>query len=128
VNVLKERVLAAEVLPRWQLPADRVALWDQVRLRHTRPAARETVRLVLPSAYAPGRGMLSVISPLGIELLGAQAVETVQWFTDDGPRQALVEEVIRESPPRESAFYDRDVAYPAAPQRQYSAAADLASA
>jgi regulator of nucleoside diphosphate kinase len=128
VHVLKDRVLAAQLLPRWQLPNDRVALWDRVRLRHARPAARETVRLVLPSEDAPGRATLSVISPLGIELLGAQAGESVQWFTDDGPRQAFVEEVIRESPPRESVSHDHDSADPASPGHRYLAAADLASA
>lgn len=126
--VLKERVLAAEILPRWQLPHDRVALWDRVSLLHARPVARETVRLVLPWADAPGRGTLSVLSPMGIELLGAQAGQNVEWFTDDGLRQALVEEVIRESPPRESASYDDDVVAPASPRRPYLAAADLVSA
>jgi len=128
VNVLKERVLAAELLPRWQLPQDRVALWDRVQVLHARPIARETVRLVLPWAHAPARGTLSVISPLGIELLGAQAGETVQWFTDDGPRQALVEKVIRESPPPECAYGDCWLSEAASPPRRYLGAADLASA
>jgi hypothetical protein len=99
-----------------------------VRLLHERPVARETVRLVLPWADAPGQGTLSVLSPMGIELLGAQAGKTMQWFTDDGPRRALVEEVIRESPPYEGASLDYDVTAPAAPRRPYLAAADLVSA
>jgi len=128
VNVLKERVLAAQLLQRWQLPQDRVALWDQVQLLHTRPIVRETVRLVLPWAHTPARGTLSVISPLGIDLLGAKAGETVQWFMDDGPRQALVEKVIRESPPPESVFDDYGFDDPASPRRRYLSAADLVSA
>jgi regulator of nucleoside diphosphate kinase len=125
VNVLRERVLTAEILPRWQLPQDRVALWDRVQVLHARPLARETVQLVLPWAYTPARGTLSVISPLGIELLGAKAGETVQWFTDDGPRQALVEKVIRESPPPESVFDHYRLEDPASPRRPYVTEADL---
>jgi regulator of nucleoside diphosphate kinase len=129
LHVLRERVLTARVVPQEELSDDCVMMGDRARLLHARPAYRETVRLVFPHAHVPGEGTVSVISPLGAELLGAQAGQTVQWFTDDGPRQLIVEEVARRGArdnraAREEPQVSRD---PASAELRYRALSNLAS-
>jgi regulator of nucleoside diphosphate kinase len=131
LNVLKQRILDATIVSPAELPKDRVAVGDRVSLLHARPHVREWVRLVYPSAHAPGQGNLSVLSPLGAALLGAQAGENVFWLVDEGPRSTCVEELIRDdhlagtdTPRAANANLHQD---PASPLRRYWAAADLSS-
>jgi regulator of nucleoside diphosphate kinase len=122
LHVLRERVLTARVVPPSELPEDCAAIGDRMRLLHVRPELRESVRLVFPSAV-PAAGAISVISPLGAELLGARTGQMVQWLTDDGPRQVLLEEIVRaETTPVQEESGDAED--PASAERRYRALAN----
>jgi regulator of nucleoside diphosphate kinase len=129
LHVLRERVLTARTVPTSELPADCVMIGDRVRLLHVRPALRETVRLILPSGHGPYEDTLSVISPLGVELIGARTGAMVRWFSDDRPRQTVVEEVMRWNSPQKTSMHTKaDVTPDSAPaERQYCEASNLVS-
>jgi regulator of nucleoside diphosphate kinase len=95
LNMFRAEVIGATIVPRLELPCDRVMIGDCVCLLHARSSMRERVQLVMPYAAAVGKDELSILSPLGAALLGARCGERVQWLLDDGPRQALVEDIVR---------------------------------
>jgi regulator of nucleoside diphosphate kinase len=108
LNVFRAEVIDATIVPRIELPPDRVMVGDRVSLLHARPSMRECLRLMLPYAHPAGQGDLSVLSPLGAAILGARSGEYVQWLLDDGPRQAFIEEVVRDSGPPGASLASAD--------------------
>jgi regulator of nucleoside diphosphate kinase len=50
--------------------------------------------LVFPGEETPGQGKLSVLSPMGMALLGARVGEEVAWMSAAGPEVAVVKNVL----------------------------------
>lgn len=74
----------AIVVPQSDVPPDVVALGSRVAFEGAQSARCVEVVLALPEEADPASGRLSVLSPVGLALLGATAWETVACERSDG--------------------------------------------
>jgi len=85
----------AEVMRSREVPADIVTMHSKVTLVDTRTGQRDQMTLCYPREADPARGFLSVLSPMGIGLIGLRLGATAQWQTPGGEdRSARVEEIL----------------------------------
>lgn len=98
---LAERLMTeldrAEVVPDGQLAADVVRMGST--LRFTTDAGEDrTVTLVFPSDADISAGRVSVLTPIGIALIGLSAGQSIDWVARDGRSHRLTVESVE--PPR----------------------------
>ena len=67
---LAQLLCEARLVPLEKLPADRVAMNSVVTYEVEPGGARRSVALVHPIEFAPALGRISVLSPIGLALLG----------------------------------------------------------
>ncbi|MEF7612787.1 nucleoside diphosphate kinase regulator [Aquincola sp. MAHUQ-54] len=75
---------AADVVPSQAIPRDVVTMNSRVELWDPATEQCSTMTLRYPADADPASGAVSVMSPLGMELLGLPAGSTVRWGTADG--------------------------------------------
>lgn len=80
----------AELVPSRQVSSDVVTMYSQVLLRDLATGEQRTVTLCYPDDAEPAKGFVSVLSPIGIALLGARIGSVVEWMPPGG-RQVAVE-------------------------------------
>ncbi|WP_198089004.1 GreA/GreB family elongation factor [Variovorax sp. E3] len=85
---LAELLDAADILPSREVPADIVTMNSQVEIED--PATQQTQKITLcyPSDAEPGAGCVSVLSPVGIGLLGVRAGTLARWHMPNGAEGA----------------------------------------
>ena len=76
----------AELVPSRQVAPDVVTMYSQVLLRDLATGERRTVTLCYPDDAEPAEGFVSVLSPVGIALLGARVGSVVDWMPPGGRR------------------------------------------
>ena len=81
------------VLPS-EVPGDVITMNSRFVLADTRHDGPVCYTLVYPEDEAPQKGRVSVLSPMGTELLGARVGERVSWLTADGPESAVVQRLL----------------------------------
>jgi regulator of nucleoside diphosphate kinase len=86
VDWLDQKLASARVINSREVPSDVVTMNSRVRYAHTNGANEKVVSLVYPAQASPADGLVSVLSPLGISLLGRKQGET----SDVGPRPSSV--------------------------------------
>lgn len=69
-RALADVLVEARLVPHEKLPADRVAMNSVVTYEEEPAGVRRTVVLVHPIESDPARGRISVLSPIGLALLG----------------------------------------------------------
>lgn len=79
----------AIVVPQAQVPPEVVAMGSRVSFEDLRTARCVEVELAWPEEADAERGRLSVLSPVGLALLGATAWETVQCEPAEGRVEEL---------------------------------------
>lgn len=67
---LADLLVEARLVPHEELPADRVAMNSKVTYEEEPDGERRSVILVHPIESDPARGRISVLSPIGLALLG----------------------------------------------------------
>jgi regulator of nucleoside diphosphate kinase len=67
---LADLLVEARLVPHEELPADRVAMNSKVTYEEAPDGERRSVILVHPIESDPARGRISVLSPIGLALLG----------------------------------------------------------
>ncbi|OVZ55192.1 hypothetical protein CDO44_23435 [Pigmentiphaga sp. NML080357] len=77
---------ADQVDPR-EMPADVVTMHTRVEVEDD--TGTRLITLCYPREADAGKGMVSVFSPLGAALLGAQVPGTISWTPPDGERRQL---------------------------------------
>ncbi|HEX7045824.1 MAG TPA: GreA/GreB family elongation factor [Burkholderiales bacterium] len=94
LDALEKKLASARLGGPVSLPKDVITLNARGRLRDS---AANTVRdftLVLPER-ADGRvGLISVLSPLGVALIGSRTGEEIEFRTDEGETRVAVESVL----------------------------------
>lgn len=85
---------SAEVVGSDAMPPDVVTMNSQVVLQDEAGGTRRVVRIVFPQDANPAAGLVSVLDPLGLQLLGASPRHVVQCDSVDGARRLRVERVI----------------------------------
>lgn len=79
---------AADTVPSRAVPADVVTMNSRVELREPRGGRVSAISLRYPDGADAASGAVSVLSPLGTQLIGLRAGDTVEWRTPDGRTQA----------------------------------------
>lgn len=75
---------AATVVPSARVSADIVTMCSQVRLAGGHAHAGQVLTLSYPQDQDVARGRISVLSPLGLALLGLREGDTVAWASPQG--------------------------------------------
>lgn len=92
---LAELLDAADVLPSREVPADLVTMNSQVEIEDPATGQRQQITLCYPGDSQPGAGFVSVLSPVGIGLLGVKAGTLACWrMPNGGERCARVSAVL----------------------------------
>ena len=72
------------------VPGDVITMDTWFVLSHPRDSGSIVCTLVYPEQETMRRSMVSVLSPMGMSLLGARVGEEVCWMSSDGPELATV--------------------------------------
>jgi regulator of nucleoside diphosphate kinase len=76
------------------VPRDVITMNSRFTLRDSRTDERISYELVYPEDEAPRHGKVSVLSPMGMAVLGAQVRDDVCWDAPDGPVVAHVDRLL----------------------------------
>lgn len=94
-EVLADTLDLSEVVDPREIAPDIVTMNSRVRLVEAGSAPPQELTLCYPEQAQPSAGRVSVLSPVGASLLGAQVGCTVQWMLPGGaPRQAVVQALL----------------------------------
>ena len=77
----------ARVVPSRDVDPDVVTMYSQVLLRVADDGTPRKLTLCYPEHAEPQHGFVSVLSPIGLGLLGQQVGATVYWASPDGTRR-----------------------------------------
>ena len=103
---LAELLDAADVLPSREVPPDLVTMNSQVEIEDPATGQRQQITLCYPGDSQPGAGFVSVLSPVGIGLLGVKTGALACWRMPNGvERSARVVAVLFQ--PEASGDYTR---------------------
>ena len=80
---LLEEVQRAEVRPAGELPHNVVTIGSRVTFRDDAGVA-QTVRLVFPQNADITEGRVSILTPIGVALIGLAEGQTITWETPEG--------------------------------------------
>ncbi|MFG6415210.1 GreA/GreB family elongation factor [Roseateles sp. DC23W] len=86
---LQDLLDTAELLPSPQLPADVVSMNSEVDVLGPQPGQRQRLTLCYPAEARPEQGRISVLSPVGLSLLGRTVGEAVSWQAGHGALGSL---------------------------------------
>ncbi len=80
----------ASVVPSREVPPDVVTMYSQVLVRDAQ-GSEQRLTLCYPDDAEPAAGFISVLSPVGLALLGLPVGSVARWFTPDGaPHRAEI--------------------------------------
>ena len=91
---LQRLLKIAKVVASDDMPHDVVTMNTQVVLHDETSAERRVVRVVFPGDADPARGLISVLEPLGVQLLGKSPADVFDCDLADGVHRLSVEQVI----------------------------------
>lgn len=90
-NVLDE---ADQVQPQ-EIPGDVVTMYSQIEIQYLHTGLRQTLTICYPRDTEPDRGFVSVLSPVGLGLLGRRVSSIARWVTPAGTEcEARVEAIL----------------------------------
>ncbi|VTU17903.1 MULTISPECIES: GreA/GreB family elongation factor [unclassified Variovorax] len=75
---------ATEVVRSREVAPDIVTMNSQVQLTDRHSGQRQQLTLCYPRDAAPGAGLVSVLSPVGMALIGLRLGATARWQTPSG--------------------------------------------
>lgn len=87
---LRRIIETANVVASDAMPPDVVTMNTQVIVQDETSGERRVLRVVFPSDADPAAGLISVLDPLGLELLGASAGQALS----DGMHRLRIEQVL----------------------------------
>lgn len=85
---LAELLDAADVLPSREIPKDIVTMNSQVEVEDPATRQRQKITICYPGDAQPGAGFVSVLSPVGIGLLGVKTGTLARWHMPNGTEGA----------------------------------------
>lgn len=85
----------AELMRSREVPADIVTMHSRITVVDTQTGQHDQMTLCYPPEADPAKGLLSVLSPVGMGLIGLRLGATAHWKTPGGEeRSARVEEIL----------------------------------
>ncbi|HEY0953792.1 MAG TPA: GreA/GreB family elongation factor [Roseateles sp.] len=103
---LQDLLDGAELLPSRQLPADVVSMNSEIEVLGPQPGQQQRLTLCYPAEARPEQGRISVLSPVGLSLLGRSVGERVRWQAGHGASGDLLIQALRYQP-EASGDFDR---------------------
>lgn len=91
---LRRILETAEVVASDAMPQDVVTMNTQVVLQDDTSGERRVLRVVFPGDADPSAGLISVLEPLGLQLLGASAGQVVECALSHGAHRLRIEQVL----------------------------------
>ena len=86
---LLDELARARVLPAAKMPADVVSIGNRVTFRDETTGREQSVELVFPDQADIDAGRVSVLTPIGVALIGLQAGARFSWETRGGQTREL---------------------------------------
>jgi regulator of nucleoside diphosphate kinase len=86
---LLDEIARAELVPLADLPPDVVGLGRVITYRDEVTGRENTVVLVMPREADIAQGRVSVLTPIGVALIGLRAGASFTWETRDGESRQL---------------------------------------
>ena len=80
----------SDLVPSKEIPPDVVTMWSQVEIQDQNSGARHKLTLCYPDDAEPTVGFISVLSPVGIALLGLRVGSVARWRAPRGEECAAV--------------------------------------
>ena len=90
----RTRLKRTRGVPPEQIPGDMITMNSRFAVTDEHSGDTMCYTLVFPGEEAPQQGKLSVLSPMGMALLGARVGEEVVWMSAAGPEIAVVKKVL----------------------------------
>jgi regulator of nucleoside diphosphate kinase len=80
---------ASDLVPSREVAPDVVTMHSQILLQDTQTGQRNTLTLCYPEQADPAVGRVSVLSPVGIALLGLRVGSVARWVGPSGDEKAV---------------------------------------
>ncbi|AZQ68687.1 nucleoside diphosphate kinase regulator [Silicimonas algicola] len=93
---LLDEIVRARIVPMAKLPPYVVAIGRAVTYRDETTGQEKTVTLVFPEDADIARGRISILTPIGVALIGLAEGASLHWEIRDGKRRVLT--VLRVDP------------------------------
>ncbi len=84
----------ATIVESQNIPADVVTMNSKLRLRDMARNAEMVITLVFPKSANIDKGMISIISPVGVAILGYSVGDLIEWEVPAGKRIFKIEEIL----------------------------------
>ena len=81
---LADLLSATEVVPSRDVAANVITMYSQVELVDTHTHRRQKLTICFPGDAEPAAGFVSVLSPVGLSLIGLREGEVARWLTPSG--------------------------------------------
>ena len=94
VGGLEQLLSASDLVSPAAVAPDIVTMYSQLLIADADSAAPLKLTLCYPDDAEPARGFISVLSPVGLALLGLRVGATARWQTPRGPRSATVLDIL----------------------------------
>lgn len=86
---LVNKLTSAKLVPPAQLPADVVTIGSRLSYRDELTGRSQQVTLAWPEHADISRGIVSILTPVGVALLGLSAGDRFRWTTRAGEERSL---------------------------------------
>lgn len=96
--ILADLLANAEVTSSRAVRSDVVTMYSRVELVDVHTHRRQVLTVCYPQDAEPAAGFISVLSPVGISLLGLRVGDVAKWHTPHGEECAAVVESIQFQP------------------------------
>jgi regulator of nucleoside diphosphate kinase len=93
LDALDQALQSAEVRPPRRIPKSVVRMSSSIRVRDCDTGKEELYTLVFPEAADISKGLISVLAPVGIALLGHKKGEIIEARVPGGTRRLKVQQV-----------------------------------
>lgn len=93
VTALREEIARAKVVDPKKVPADVVTINSTIQVRRG-SSDSTTFTIVYPDYEDIEAGYISVLSPMGLALIGTRVGDEVEWTTPAGPRRYTIEKML----------------------------------
>ncbi len=81
---LADLLAEAEIVPSREVGADVITMYSQAELVDVHTRRRQKLTVCYPGEAEPAAGFVSVLSPVGMSLLGLRAGSVARWRTPSG--------------------------------------------
>lgn len=89
IELLAEKLAEAELVPQTQVPPDIMTMNSVAEFIDEESGSSRTIALVYPNDSEPADGKISILSPIGIGILGIRVGQTIEWPTPKGRLRRL---------------------------------------